>query len=338
MDPGSLARGEDVAVLIPCYNEASSVGRVVRSFRQVLPEARIYVYDNNSTDGTAEAARSAGAVLRAEPTQGKGAVVRRMFADVEARAYLLVDGDGTYDASAAPEMLRRLAGEHLDMVAGARLAENTEAAYRSGHVAGNRLLSGMVRFIFGRGFEDMLTGYRAFSRRFVKSFPAVSRGFEIETEFAVHALTLGLSCAEIPTRYGARDEGSESKLSTWRDGFRILGTILRLLRNGRPLLFFFWIALLLGGGSCFLAVPVVAHWLRTGLVPRLPTALLSTGLMILAFLSLACGLVLDTVSQHHRELKRLAYLAVPNCPDIFRDGGGEPAPDPGSPGGDLSGR
>jgi len=298
-----------VAVLVPCYNEQHAIAKVVADFRAALPEAVVYVYDNNSTDGTVEAARGAGAVVRRETYQGKGHVVRRMFNDVEADVYLLVDGDATYHAASAPAMIAKLIGERLDMVVGAR-NEREEAAYRTGHRTGNRLLTGFVTHMFGRAFTDILSGYRVFSRRFVKSFPMLSRGFEIETELTVHALELELPVGEVATPYYSRPSGSASKLSTWSDGFRILWTVLKLYRAERPLSFFGSVGAALALVSLGLAIPIFITYLQEGLVPRLPTAVLSTGLMLLAFLSMACGLILDTVTRGRRELKLIAYLAL----------------------------
>jgi glycosyltransferase involved in cell wall biosynthesis len=297
-----------VAVLVPCFNEAAAIARVVTDFRAALPEAAIYVYDNNSTDCTVEAARAAGAVVRRELHQGKGNVVRRMFADVDAEIYVLVDGDATYDAPSVRLMIRRLIDERLDMVVAARV-ERHAAAYRLGHRTGNRLLTGFFASVFNATFTDILSGYRVFSRRFVKSFPVLSRGFEIETELAVHALELELAVAEIPTPYYARPEGSVSKLSTWRDGMRILLTMIGLYRSERPLAFFLALAVGLALVSIGLAIPIFATYLEQGTVPRIPTAILSTGLMLLAFLSLVAGLVLDTVTKGRREMKLIAYLA-----------------------------
>ncbi len=302
--------GVRIAVLIPCYNEAVAIPAVVAGFRAALPGAMILVYDNNSQDGTAEAARAAGAVVRREPLQGKGQVIRRMFADVDADAYVLVDGDATYDAGSAPAMVRLLLDERLDMVNGARITE-IEAAYRRGHRLGNQVLTGMVAWIFGNRVTDMLSGYRVFSRRFVKSFPALASGFETETEFTVHALELRMPVGEVVTSYKDRPQGSTSKLRTYSDGLRILRTILLLVKEERPLQFFALAALVLVLLGVGLAVPVVVDYVRTGLVPRLPTAVLSTGLVLLAMLSLACGLILDSVSRGRKELKRMAYLAQP---------------------------
>jgi len=297
-----------VAVLLPCYNEQAAIGVTVAAFRAALPDAAIYVYDNNSSDRTVEVAKAAGAIVRHEPQQGKGRVVRRMFADVDADVYVMADGDATYDAAAAPAMVARLLDEQLDMVVGARASE-IEEAYRRGHRTGNLLLTGLLAWVFGRSFSDILSGYRIFSRRFVKSFPILSTGFEIETEISVHALELRMPVAEVTTRYGARPEGSVSKLSTYRDGFRILNTILTLCRIERPVLFFGAIGALLAMLAVILATPLIVTYAQTGLVPRLPTAVLVTGLMILASLCLFTGLILDTVVRGRREVRRLAYLA-----------------------------
>ncbi len=298
-----------VAVLVPCYNEERAIANVVADFRAALPDAAVYVYDNNSTDRTVEAARGAGAVVRRETYQGKGHVVRRMFNDVEADIYVLVDGDATYDAPSAPAMIAKLLEERLDMVVAARIDQEV-AAYRRGHRAGNRLLTGFVAHMFGRSFTDILSGYRAFSRRFVKSFPILSGGFEIETELTIHALELELPVGEVATPYYSRPIGSASKLSTYGDGFRILWTVLKLYRAERPLSLFGAFGLALGIMSIGLAIPIVITYVQEGLVPRLPTAVLSTGLMLLGFLSIACGLILDTVTRGRRELKLLAYLAL----------------------------
>jgi glycosyltransferase involved in cell wall biosynthesis len=298
-----------VAVLVPCYNEEQAVAKVVADFRAAMPDATVYVYDNNSTDGTIAAARSAGAVVRRETYQGKGHVVRRMFNDVEAEVYVLVDGDATYDAPSAPAMVGMLVEERLDMVVATRI-DRDEAAYRRGHRTGNRLLTRLVAHMFGRSFTDILSGYRVFSRRFVKSFPILSGGFEIETELTVHALELELPVGEIATPYYSRVSGSASKLSTWSDGFRILWTVLKLYRAERPLSLFGAFGAALAIMSFGLAIPVFITYVQEGLVPRLPTAVLSTGLMVLAFLSIAVGLILDTVTRGRRELKLIAYLAL----------------------------
>ncbi|MGV7215492.1 glycosyltransferase family 2 protein [Bradyrhizobium sp. UFLA05-112] len=299
-----------IAVLVPCYNEEAAVATVVADFRKALPSAEIYVYDNNSRDRTAGVACDAGAIVRSERRQGKGHVVRRMFADVEADVYVLVDGDATYDAPSVSRMIDKLLDEHLDMVVGLRV-DQAEAAYRLGHRTGNRMLTGFLSSTFGEAFNDILSGYRVFSRRFVKSFPVLSDGFEIETELAVYALELSLPVAEVETPYYARPEGSFSKLNTWRDGFRILGTMLKLYRSERPLRFFTMIGILLALMSVILAIPIVITFIETGLVPRLPTAVLSMGLMIMALLSVSSGLVLDTVTRGRREMKMLAYLSQP---------------------------
>jgi glycosyltransferase involved in cell wall biosynthesis len=299
----------EIAVLVPCHNEAVTVEKVVRDFQRALPSATILVYDNASTDATAELARRAGAVVRHEPLKGKGNVVRRMFADVDADVYVLVDGDDTYDAGAAPGMIERLRADGLDMVNGARVGGG-EATYRPGHRFGNRLLTGSVALLFGNRISDLLSGYRVFSHRFVKSFPAMSAGFEIETELSIHALQLRMPLAEIPTTYGARPEGSASKLNTFGDGFRILRTILFLVRVERPLEFFGLISVLFATGSLVAGIPIILEFLETHLVPRFPTAILAAALMILSFLSLTCGLILDTVSRGRVELKRLSYLSV----------------------------
>jgi glycosyltransferase involved in cell wall biosynthesis len=282
---------------------------VVKAFQATLPSATVYVYDNNSTDGTADEAREAGAVVRKETLQGKGNVIRRMFADVDADIYVLVDGDGTYDAASAPMMIARLLDDDLDMVNAARDATEG-SAYRLGHRFGNKLLTGIVSRIFGNRLSDMLSGYRVFSRRFAKSFPGLSHGFEIETELTVHALELRLPIAEIRAPYGARPPGSMSKLGTIRDGIRVLWTILVLIKEERPLPFFSVIAAVLAVASILLMVPIFVTFMETGLVPRFPTAILATGMMLLAFLSLACGLILDTVTRGRRELKRLHYLSI----------------------------
>jgi glycosyltransferase involved in cell wall biosynthesis len=297
-----------IAVLVPCYNEEAAIAKVVKDFRAALPTAAIFVFDNNSTDNTAVAARAAGAEVFEEKRQGKGFVVRRMFTDVEADIYVLVDGDATYDAASAPAMVERLLADRVDMVVANRVGRE-RAAYRAGHRTGNRLLTSFVASMFGPSTNDMLSGYRVFSRRFVKSFPVLSGGFEIETELTIHALELGLAVAEIDTPYFVRPEGSASKLNTWRDGFRILRTIVRLYRAERPLQFFAGIGFALAIGSIGFAIPIFVTYFETGLVPRLPTAILSTGLMVLAFLCVAIGLVLDTVTRGRREMKLLAYLA-----------------------------
>lgn len=304
----SALDGYRLAVLVPCYNEALTVAQVVRDFHVALPEATVFVCDNNSTDNTVTVARAAGAEVLRETRQGKGFVVRRMFTDVEADLYVLVDGDATYDAPSVRQMIARMIDRRCDMVVGTRV-DQTKGAYRAGHRTGNRLLTGFVANVFGRSFTDILSGYRVFSRRFVKSFPLLSAGFEIETELTVHALELGLAVAEIETPYYERPEGSASKLSTWSDGFRILWTIIQLYRSERPLRFFGAFGVALALASLGFAVPVFITFAATGLVPRLPTAVLSTGLMLAAFLSVSVGLILDTVSRGRREMKLLAYLS-----------------------------
>ena len=306
MNPTSLR----IAVLVPCYNEEAAVAAVIDGFRKALPSAQVYVFDNNSRDRTAAIAREAGAEVRSERRQGKGHVVRRMFADVDADVYVLVDGDATYDAPSAPRMIDKLLAEHLDMVVGLRV-DNEQAAYRRGHRTGNWMLTMFLSSVFGQAFKDILSGYRVFSRRFVKSFPVMSNGFEIETELTVHALELAMPIAELETPYFARPEGSFSKLNTWGDGFRILRTIVKLYRSEKPLRFFAAIGAFLAAVAVALAIPLAVTYLEEGLVPRLPTAVLSTGLMIIAVLSISSGLVLDTVTRGRREMKLLAYLAQP---------------------------
>jgi glycosyltransferase involved in cell wall biosynthesis len=297
-------------VLLPCYNEEHAIAQTIAAFRSVLPNAEIYVYDNNSSDRTSEVAAEAGAIVRSETLRGKGNVVRRMFADVDAEFYVLADGDATYDASAAPQMVERAHRERLDMVVGCRKSEE-QAAYRSGHRWGNRLLTRILSGFFGRSFSDILSGYRVFSRRFAKSFPAFSAGFEIETEISVHALRLRMPVGELDTPYFARPEGSSSKLSTYRDGLIILSTILNLVRLERPLFFFGMIGVLLAVVSTLLSIPIFITYIETGLVPRFPTAILSAALMILAFIVAFTGLILDTVVRGRREALRMHYLSVP---------------------------
>lgn len=299
-----------IVVLIPCYNEEVAIDAVVRDFRSALPEATIYVFDNNSRDRTVEVAKQAGAIVRHVPLQGKGNVVRRMFADIDADAYVLVDGDDTYHAPSARSMVDQLFADSLDMVVSRRITDE-KAAYRQGHRFGNYLLTECVARLFGRSFTDILSGYRVFSRRFVKSFPALSTGFEIETELTVHSLELKMSIKEIDTPYKSRPEGSFSKLNTYRDGVRILMTILKLFRQERPLLFFSTLGICLGLGSLGISIPLFVTYIETGLVPRFPTAILATGIMLSAFVSITCGLILDTVTRGRHETKRLAYLQIP---------------------------
>jgi len=296
-----------IAVLLPCYNEAAAIGKVVAAFAEALPMATVYVYDNNSTDGTAEVALNAGAVVRHEPNRGKGNVVRRMFADIEADVYIMADGDETYDPAVAPELVRKLVDENLDMVVGSRVPTEVQS-YRSGHKFGNWMLTSIVKHLFGYGFEDMLSGYRVMSRRFVKTFPIHSHGFEIETEMSIHALQLGLPVAEVPTKYGVRPDDSESKLRTYRDGFRILFTIVSLLTTERPRLFYGTLAVLLTLLSFGLAMPVFNDYLATGEVRRFPTAFLCLGLVLLAVQVMIFGFLLHSVRRGRVEMKRLAYL------------------------------
>jgi glycosyltransferase involved in cell wall biosynthesis len=305
------ARSEPrIAVLVPCYNEAVTIGAVIRDFLEQLPGAIVYVYDNNSTDGTAQVAAAAGAVVRRERRQGKGQVMRRMFADIEADIYLMVDGDGTYDAASAPALVARLREGPFDLVNGARVETGVDA-YRRGHRFGNWLLTTLVSEIFGTASNDMLSGYKALSRRFVKTFPALSTGFEIETELLVHALEVGMPASEIETPYRERPAGSSSKLRTLQDGARILKLITRLVKEERPLAFFTLVAAALALASTTLVVPITVEYWRTGLVPKMPTAILATGLMLTAIISLFSGMILDTVTRGRKELKRLHYLALP---------------------------
>lgn len=306
-DLGALPAGVRIAVLLPCYNEAGAIAQTVAEFRAALPQAAIYVYDNNSYDGSREIATAAGAIVRQVRQQGKGHVVRRMFADVDADIYIMADGDATYEAAAAPAMIGMMLAENFDMVVGARKTE-VEAAYRRGHRLGNKMLTGLLKSLFGRSFTDILSGYRVFSRRFVKSFPVLSAGFEIETEMSVHALELAMPVTEKVTAYVARPEGSESKLSTYRDGWRILRTIITLYRVERPIWFFGYVGGLFAALAIGLSVPLLLTYMETGLVPRFPTAILATGMMIIATLSFMCGLILDTVVRGRREVRRLAYL------------------------------
>jgi glycosyltransferase involved in cell wall biosynthesis len=298
-----------IAVLLPCYNEEATIGATVTGFLKALPDVTVYVYDNNSRDDTRKLATKAGAVVRTERQQGKGHVVRRMFADIDADVYVIADGDLTYDPEAAPAMVEMLVDEQLDMVVGTRRHEAKDA-YRGGHVIGNKLFTGLLAGLFGRSFSDIFSGYRVFSRRFVKSFPVLSSGFEIETEISVHALELRMPVGEVETIYAARPEGSESKLSTFGDGWRILKTIATLYRIERPVLFYGGIGALLLAAAIALAVPLVITYVHTGLVPRVPTAILVTGMTVIAVLCFFAGLILDTVTRGRREVRRLAYLAL----------------------------
>jgi glycosyltransferase involved in cell wall biosynthesis len=323
--PGPLNRRLEIAVLVPCLDEAAGIARVVASFREALPDARVYVYDNGSSDDTIRVAAAAGAEVRTEPLRGKGNVVRRMFADIEADVFVMVDGDGTYHAASAPAMIELLISQHLDMVCGKRV-ENDGGAYRSGHRLGNRVLTGLVATLFGNRVSDILSGYRVMSRRFVKSFPALSRGFETETELTVHALDLRAPVAEIATPYGSRAEGSVSKLNTFADGWRILRAILRLVKEERPFAFFSSVAVFLASLAIVLSIPLFITFIDTGLVPRLPTAILSTGLILVAVLCFACGLILDTVTRGRRELKRMHYLSFAGVPQQRRSTDKSPEP------------
>jgi glycosyltransferase involved in cell wall biosynthesis len=299
-----------VAVLVPCYNEEITIEKVVADFRAALPEAIVYVYDNNSRDKTVDLAQKAGAVVRKELRQGKGNVVRRMFADIEADVYVLVDGDDTYDAAAARMLVDQLVQERLDFINAMRVS-NAKDAYRAGHRFGNWLLTGLVRQIFGRQFNDMLSGYKFLSRRFVKSFPAMSSGFETETELAVHALELRMPSAEVATVYKERPPGSVSKLRTYSDGAHIMMLIARLVKDERPLRFFGILGLLSAAVAVFLSIPLLVTFLETGLVPRVPTAILSVALVIVGVLSIFAGLILDMTTKTRREMKRLIYLSLP---------------------------
>lgn len=307
----TASRGHRIAVILPCHNEAGAIARVIDDFREALPEAVIYVYDNNSNDSTVETARQHGAILRHERRQGKGHVVRRMFADIEADIYILADGDGTYHAASSSTMVDCLLADNLDMVVGIREEGAGEGRYRRGHQFGNRLFTRIVRLLFGDQFSDILSGYRVMSRRFVKSFPAITQGFEIEAQLAIHALDLGLPCTEISTPYAVRPAGTQSKLRTWRDGTRILLAILRLFKETRPLSFFGLLSLLLAVVSAGLGAPLIIEYLQTGLVPRFPTAVLASGLGVMAGIFVTAGVILDTVARNHRELKRIAYSSIP---------------------------
>lgn len=297
-----------IAVIIPCYNESQAIAQVVRDFRKALPESVIFVYDNNSRDDTATVAKEAGAIVRRESRQGKGYVISRAFADVEADIYLMVDGDGTYDASAAPAMVRCLVENQLDMVVGTRQDNRADRVYPQGHRFGNRMLTMAINVLFQNNLSDVLSGYRVFSRRFIKTFPTLAKGFEIEVKLTIYALEMQLGCAEVPTHYGERTAGTVSKLHTYRDGCRILYTILSLFKEIRPFVFFGMISAVLGLTSIGLAIPIIDEFLKTGLVPRFPTAILSTGIMLAAAISLNCGIILETVTTKARELKRLVYL------------------------------
>ncbi len=298
------------AVLLPCYNEGPAIAEVVRAFRQALPDCDIYVYDNGSTDDTAVQAHEAGAIVRFEPRRGKGNVVARMFTDIKADVYVMSDGDNTYDPSAAPAMIEKLTQECLDMVVGVRSDQDREKVYRPGHRFGNRIMTAVVAYLFENKFHDVLSGYRVLSRRFVKSFPSLGSGFEIEVLLTVHALELRLPTAEVESSYFERVPGTTSKLNTVADGLRILGTIVYLFKEVHPFRFFGMLAAALAGISFAFGIPVILEFLRTGMVPRFPTAILATGLMILAAISLTCGIILDSVSRGRLEVKRLHYQSL----------------------------
>jgi glycosyltransferase involved in cell wall biosynthesis len=318
MEPSTNSSITDfrIAVIIPCYNEELAIAKVVADFKKELPEGVVYVFDNNSTDHTSEVARAAGARVVHVSQKGKGNVVRRMFADIEADIYLMVDGDSTYDISFAPKLVDKLLNDHLDMVIGCRIDAGEAKNYRRGHRFGNRIITGTVRHIFGGQFSDILSGYRVFSRRYVKSFPALTQGFETETELTIHALELRMPFGEIETPYGARPDGSSSKLSTYHDGLRILKTIFRLYMIERPLEFFSIIGLILASIAVFLAFPLFIEYIETGLVPRFPTAILCVGLMLSAQLAFVCGFVLDTVTRGRNEFRRIAYLSIQGLPIV----------------------
>lgn len=305
--------GLDLAVVIPCHNEEASIAGVVSGFRSALPGAKIYVYDNNSSDETAKCAAGAGAIVVKEPRQGKGHVVRRMFADIDADIYVMADGDGTYDPADAPRLVGALVSERVDMAVGTRMGVEDDAG-RAGHALGNKGFNVLYRKLFGNDFTDIFSGYRAFTRRFVKSFPALSGGFEIETEMSVHASQLKIPCVEIPLAYGRRQEGSESKLRTVRDGLRIFAMFVQLLKETRPVFFFGSLALGFALVGVMLSIPLIATYLDTGLVPRFPTAILSTGLMLTAMLLAAVGMILDSLTRSRVEQKRILYLGVPGLP------------------------
>jgi glycosyltransferase involved in cell wall biosynthesis len=314
-------RNPQIAVLLPCYNEELTIAEVVQSFRRALPDSTVYVYDNASTDRTAACARNAGAVVAVEPRRGKGQVVRRMFADIEADIYILADGDGTYDSRYAPRLIEKLIADNLDMIVGTRQetgGQDESEAYRRGHRLGNMLFNRFVSLLFSKQFSDIFSGYRVFSRRFVKSFPSLSRGFEIETEFTIHSLDLRLPVAEVATPYKARPEGSESKLNSFADGFRILGTIFMLLKETKPIQFFSAIFAALAALSIALAVPLFVSYLETGLVPRIPTAVLTTGIMLVGVVCFISGLILDSVSRGRREIKILHYLGLPSIRELLQ--------------------
>ncbi|MTI09484.1 glycosyltransferase family 2 protein [Curvivirga aplysinae] len=311
----SVTQAAKIAVVLPCYNEEGAIGKVVTDFKAALPYAEIYVFDNNSKDNTVTEAKEAGATVLFERQQGKGNVVRRIFSEIDADCYIMADGDDTYDAASAQKLVDAIVKDRCDMVVGTRQPVEGEMTYRQGHAFGNILLTTLARFFFGRGFTDMLSGYRGFSRRFAKSFPVMSGGFEIETEMTIHCLSLGLPSTEIATPYYERAEGTESKLNTYQDGFRILMTMVRLFKDYRPMAFFTIGALILALLSIGISTPVIFNYLETGLVERLPTAVLSMGIMVSAILALACGFILDSVAQQRLETKRLSYLSIPFLKD-----------------------
>ncbi|HCL67234.1 MAG TPA: glycosyl transferase [Rhizobium sp.] len=308
----------DIAVLLPCYNEAATIGAVVRNFRQALPDARIYVYDNNSTDGTALHAMLAGATVFRERRQGKGHVVRRMFSDIEADIYVMADGDGTYAPEDAEDLVRTLVTERADMVVGIRRGVHEDAG-RNGHAFGNRLFNRLYRFLFGMDFTDILSGYRAFSRRYVKSFPAVSAGFEIETEMSVHASRLKLPVCELELDYGRRPEGSHSKLSTFRDGAKILWMFAMLMKETRPFAFFGVISAGFFSASLIFMAPVLYEYFLTGLVERMPTWVMSMALMMMSFLFFTAGLILDSLARSRAEQLRIHYMTLPGLTSDYAD-------------------
>lgn len=310
--PGGAPR---IAVILPCYNEEAAIAGVVAAFRRSLPDAQIYVFDNNSTDATAKTACAAGAIVRTETVKGKGNAMRRAFADVDADIFVVADGDGTYDAAAAPAMVETMRLQTLDMIVGVREHEG-EGAYRPGHVLGNRAFSFIFRRLFRSEFTDILSGYRVLSRRFVKSFPSTSKGFEIELEMSTHAALLRAPVREMPTRYGKRAEGGASKLNTWIDGARILKRMLTFLRLHRPLFVFGTLSVIGAALSMLLATPVVVEYLETGLVPRFPTAILAASIMLAAIVMFVVGVILDAQARYFSETKRLAYLRIAPPPGL----------------------
>ncbi|EEW8343698.1 MULTISPECIES: glycosyltransferase family 2 protein [Enterobacteriaceae] len=302
---------DKIAVIVPCYNEASAIAKVVSDFNKYLPEATVYVFDNNSNDGTADVAANAGAIVRHVGHKGKGNVVRRMFADIDADIFVMVDGDDTYEAAAAPAMINKLLDENLDMVVGCRVENGDDKTYRPGHRFGNKMLTGTVSTIFKGSFTDMLSGYRVFSKRYAKSFPCHSHGFEIETELTIHALELRMRIGEVQTSYGERPEGSVSKLSTYKDGIKILRTIIQLYAYERPLFFYSIIAAFFAIISLAVGAPVISDYVSTGLVPKFPSAIAAASIMIMSMLSLVCGVISHLITVSRRETKYLTYLSIP---------------------------